>query len=104
MGIGGALWENLPYDRDGRPLATHLKTYVTPRASDLPSWESARQVTPSPYTTLGTKGAGETGVGGALSSITNAVNDALVPEGIRLHALPFSPMRVLAALAGEEPR
>jgi aerobic carbon-monoxide dehydrogenase large subunit len=101
MGIGGALWEELPYDAGGRPLATHWKSYTTPRASDLPAWECGRQVTPSPYTTLGTKGAGETGVGGAMASITNAVNDALAARGVRIHQLPFKPGRVLAALQDE---
>jgi aerobic carbon-monoxide dehydrogenase large subunit len=100
MGIGGALYEELPYDADGQPLARHLKTYVVPRAPDLPNWESRRQVTPSPFTTLGTKGVGETGVGGAMASVTNAVNDALSSRGIRMRALPFTAPRVLAALDG----
>jgi carbon-monoxide dehydrogenase large subunit len=99
MGLGGALWEELPYSEDGQPLARHLKTYITPRAPDLPTFEAGRQVTPSPYTTLGTKGAGETGVGGAMAAVTNAVNDALAPLGVSIDRLPLSAPNVLEALA-----
>ncbi|HEX4753275.1 MAG TPA: xanthine dehydrogenase family protein molybdopterin-binding subunit [Solirubrobacterales bacterium] len=100
MGIGAALWEHLPYSPDGQPLACHLKAYVPPRASDLPAFESDRQVTPSPYTTLGTKGAGETGVGGSMASTANAVNDALSALGVKLHRTPFNGPNVLAAIRG----
>jgi carbon-monoxide dehydrogenase large subunit len=99
MGLGGALWEELPYSEDGQPLAHHLKAYVTPRAPDLPTFEGGRQVTPSPYTTLGTKGAGETGVGGAMAAVTNAVNDALAPLGVSIDRLPLSAPNVLEALS-----
>jgi len=102
MGLGGALWEQLPYDAAGQPLARHLKSYVTARAGDLPSFEAGRQVTPSPFTTLGTKGAGETGVGGAMASVTNAVNDALAPLGGHIHSLPLNGPNVLAAIAEAE--
>jgi carbon-monoxide dehydrogenase large subunit len=99
MGLGGALWEELPYAQDGQPLARHLKSYITPRASDLPTLEAGRQVTPSPYTTLGTKGAGETGVGGAMAAVTNAVNDALAPLGVAIARLPLNAPNVLEALS-----
>jgi carbon-monoxide dehydrogenase large subunit len=101
MGVGGALYEELPYDAGGQPLARDLKTYIVPRATDLPNWESRRQETPSPFTTLGTKGVGESGVGGAMASVTNAVNDALRPRGVQMRGLPFTAPRVLAALHEE---
>lgn len=107
MGIGGALYEELPYDEKGQPLAQHFKHYLTPRASDLPSIKLEHQETPSPYTLLGTKGAGETGVGGALSSIANAVNDALRPLGVKIHDMPLSAPKILSEiLAGgaDDPR
>jgi carbon-monoxide dehydrogenase large subunit len=98
MGIGGALWENLPYDEDGNPLAGQFKHYLTPRASDLPDLKLASQYTPSPFTLLGTKGAGESGLGGAMASVTNAVNDALLPSGVRSHRLPHNAVNVLDAI------
>jgi len=98
MGIGGALWEELPYDLEGRPEARAFKEYLLPRAPDLPTFHVAHQVTPSPYTTLGTKGAGESGVGGAVASIANAVNDALSPLGVTVNDMPLSPPRLLRTI------
>ncbi|CAN7658657.1 xanthine dehydrogenase family protein molybdopterin-binding subunit [Caballeronia sp. LjRoot34] len=102
QGIGGALWEELPYGENGKPVAQTLKQYLLPRAPDLPTIHLAHQHTPSPFTLLGTKGAGESGVGGAMAVIANAVNDALLPLGITVHQLPLNPPTVLSAiLAGE---
>jgi carbon-monoxide dehydrogenase large subunit len=70
-----------------------------PRASDVPAIELAHQVTPSPFTVHGEKGAGEAGVGGSIAAILNAVNDALSPLGVTLRALPLTAERVHAAIA-----
>jgi carbon-monoxide dehydrogenase large subunit len=98
IGIGGALWEELPYDSGGHLGAQTFKQYLTPRAPDLPVIQHGTQITPSPFTVLGTKGAGESGVAGAVSAIANAVNDALVPLGVRVHQMPLSPPRLLRAI------
>ncbi|SFF94377.1 xanthine dehydrogenase family protein molybdopterin-binding subunit [Blastococcus tunisiensis] len=98
MGIGGALWEHQPYSADGQPTATQFKHYLSPRAGDLPTINLASQHTPSPFTLLGTKGAGESGVGGGLAACTNAVNDALAPLGGQAHHLPLNAPNVLAAI------
>jgi carbon-monoxide dehydrogenase large subunit len=95
MGIGGALWEELPYDEAGQPRAHTFKEYLTPRAPDLPRFRLDHQETPSPFTLLGTKGAGESGVGGALGAIANAVNDALSPLGVKARKLPYSGPNIL---------
>ena len=101
MGIGGALWEELPYGSDGQLLATTFKHYLLPRAPDLPHIETGSQVTPSPYTLLGTKGAGEGGVAGAVASIANAVNDALHPLGVSVNDMPLSAPKLLRAIRRE---
>ena len=98
MGIGAALSEESSYSADGRLLADRFKTYMMSRASELPMIEVEHQVTPSPFTLLGVKGAGEAGVGGAVAAIVNAVNDAIRPTGARLRRTPASPIHVLAAL------
>jgi carbon-monoxide dehydrogenase large subunit len=56
------------------------------------------QSTPSPFTILGVKGAGEAGVGGAQAAIANAVHDALAPLGVTVRQMPLSPPNVLAAI------
>jgi aerobic carbon-monoxide dehydrogenase large subunit len=101
QGIGGALWEEQAYDAGGTCLTTTLKHYLVPRAIDLPTFVVGHRVTPSPFTLLGTKGAGESGIGGAMAVITNAVNDALRPLGRRAHRLPLTPPTLLAAIVDE---
>ena len=98
MGIGAALSEESKYSADGTLLADRFKTYMMSRANELPMIEVEHQVTPSPFTLLGVKGAGEAGVGGAAAAIVNAVNHAIRPTGARLRRTPASPIHVLAAL------
>ncbi len=98
MGVGAALSEELIYDDEGNLLTDRFKTYLMPRAGDLPSFEMEHQVTPSPFTLLGAKGAGEAGVGGSQAAVANAVNDALAPLGVTLRQMPLSPPNVLRAI------
>jgi carbon-monoxide dehydrogenase large subunit len=99
MGAGAALGEELRYDEEGQPLSEGFKTYLMARASDLPAIELEHMVTPSPFTLLGAKGAGEAGYAGAQAAVFNAVNDAIRPLGAGLRRLPASAPNVLAALA-----
>lgn len=98
MGLGCALTEEISYDGHGRPGATGFKTYLLPRATEVPAFRIGHQVTPSPFSLLGTKGAGESGMGCAMAGVLNAVNDALAPLGAQVDALPLTPPRVLRAL------
>jgi carbon-monoxide dehydrogenase large subunit len=98
MGIGNGFSEELRYDENGVPLSTRFKAYLMPRAGDLPPIELVHQVTKSPFTLLGTKGAGEAGVGGGMSVILNAVDDALAPLGVTIRELPVNPPNVLKAI------
>jgi carbon-monoxide dehydrogenase large subunit len=98
FGVGAALSEEQSYDGDGNLLSNRFKTYLMPRALDLPAIEMVHQSTPSPFTILGVKGAGEAGVGGAQAAIANAVHDALAPLGVTVRQMPLSPPNVLAAI------
>ncbi|MGD9734357.1 MAG: xanthine dehydrogenase family protein molybdopterin-binding subunit [Solirubrobacterales bacterium] len=99
-GLGAALGEEAVYAEDGRLATDAFKTYLLPRANELPPFELLHQVTPSPFTPLGTKGAGEGGVACSMASVLNAVNDALRPLGATVERLPITPQRVLAAIEG----
>ncbi len=99
MGIGMALWEELLFDADGRLLSDRLKTYLLPRTTDLPPIRLGHMETPSPFHPLGMKGAGESGLGGALSAVFNAVGDALGRNGSRLDTVPATPERLVRILA-----
>ena len=99
QGIGTALYEEMPFDENGQPLATTLADYMLPGATEVPMLRIDHMETPSPYTAFGQKGIGEGGAIGPPAAIANAVNDALRPLGVEINALPITPHRVLSALA-----
>ncbi len=88
--------EEFVYSSDGMLQSDGFKTYLLPRATDLPPIEVEHQVTPSPFTYRGVKGAGEAGFAGAQAAVLNAVNDAIRPLGARIDRLPLSAPNVLA--------
>jgi carbon-monoxide dehydrogenase large subunit len=99
QGIGQCFMENAQYDAEGQLLTGSFMDYALPRASDTPSrigWESH----PVPATTnpLGVKGCGEAGCAGAMTSVMNAVLDALRELGIPHLDMPASPQRVWEAI------
>jgi 2-furoyl-CoA dehydrogenase large subunit len=93
-GIAAALLEEFIYDENGQLLTTSFMDYLKPTAADLPNIEGDRMETPSPLTLLGTKGVGEGGAVVAPAAIASAVEDALIPLGIRIAALPIVPSRL----------
>lgn len=98
QGIGTALYEEMPFDGAGQPLAATLADYTLPGATEVPAPRLDHMQTPSPYTSFGQKGLGEGGAIGPPAAIANAVNDALRPLGARVDALPITPRRVLEAV------
>jgi carbon-monoxide dehydrogenase large subunit len=99
QGIGGALFEEMPFDARGQPLATTLADYLLPGCAEVPNIRVLHMETPSPYTEFGQKGVGEGGAIGPGAAIANAINDALHPLGVELTELPMTPPRIVAALA-----
>jgi aerobic carbon-monoxide dehydrogenase large subunit len=98
QGIGTALYEEMPFDANGQPLATTLADYLLPGATEVPMLRIEHMETPSPYTEFGQKGIGEGGAIGPPAAIANAVNDALRPLGVEINQLPITPRRVLEAV------
>jgi 2-furoyl-CoA dehydrogenase large subunit len=90
-GFGGALYEELPYDENGQPLATSFKDYFLPTVMEIPDLTIDHLVTPNPFTPGGFKGAGETGTVGPPAVLANAVEDALRPLGVKIRKVPLSP-------------
>jgi 2-furoyl-CoA dehydrogenase large subunit len=93
-GLGGALFEEMEYDDSGQPLAGSFMDYLVPTASEAPVLEIAHLESPSPLTTLGSKGLGESSSMTVPAVIANAVSDALSPLGIRITELPMTPSRL----------
>jgi carbon-monoxide dehydrogenase large subunit len=98
QGIGTALYEEIPYDEQGQPLAATLADYLVPCAAELPAIKIVHLHTPTPYTEYGVKGMGEGGAIAPPAAIANAVRDALAPLGAEVNETPLTPRRVLAAI------
>ena len=98
QGIGTALYEEMPYDSEGQPLASTLADYLLPGATEMPTVAIDHMETPSPYTEFGQKGLGEGGAIAPPAAIVNAINDALAPLGVEILECPASPGRIRAAL------
>ncbi len=91
QGIGQALMEMTVYDADGQLLTGSYMDYAMPRASDAPSFSIANHPVPATTNPLGVKGCGEAGCAGSLTSMMNAVVDALSEYGIRHIDMPATP-------------
>ncbi len=98
QGIGQALMEKTVYDSDGQLLTGSFMDYAMPRAADVPSFVLADHPAPATTNPLGVKGCGEAGCAGALTSVMNAVVDALSDHGIRHVDMPLTPADVWQAL------
>ena len=90
-GMGAALLEEFRYDADGQLLTSTFMDYLKPTALDVPEIEVDRLETPSPFTTLGSKGVGEGGAIPGPAAVANAVEDALAPYGVTIRSLPITP-------------
>jgi aerobic carbon-monoxide dehydrogenase large subunit len=103
QGIGTALYEEMPFDANGQPLATTLADYILPGATEVPVLRIDHMETASPYTEFGQKGIGESGAIGSPAAIANAVNDALRPLGVQVNQLPISPRVIVEAMRTATP-
>ena len=84
-GIAGALYEQQVYDE-------------CPFSTEAPTIDIGHIESPSPFTPLGSKGAGESSSETAPACIGNAVADALAPLGIDVTELPLTPSKCWALL------
>ncbi len=98
QGIGTCLYEAMPFDAQGQPLASTMLDYVLPAATEVPEIRILHMQTPSPYTEFGIKGLGEGGAIGPPAAIVSAVNDALRPLKVEVSDLPLTPERILSAI------
>ncbi|MDL1897381.1 xanthine dehydrogenase family protein molybdopterin-binding subunit, partial [Anaerolineae bacterium CFX7] len=98
QGVSQALYEGAVYDDNGQLISGSLMDYAVPTAAMLPSYETARTVTPSPVNPLGVKGVGETGTIASTPAAVNAVLDALKPFGIKHLDMPLTAEKVWRAM------
>ena len=95
---GQTLGEYMHYDESGQLLNPSFMDYPIMRADNMPKIILQHHVTPCQNNPLGVKGAGESGIAGALPSSINAILHALGSQGIVDMDLPFTPNRIWDAL------
>jgi carbon-monoxide dehydrogenase large subunit len=98
QGIGQALMEKVSYDESGQPITGSFMDYAMPRAGDLPSITIGNHATPTTTNPLGAKGCGEAGCAGSLTTVVNAVIDALSELGVGQIEMPLTSERVWQAI------
>ncbi len=98
QGIGQAVMEIARYDADGQLVTGSYQDYAMPRAADMPSILNENHPVPATANPLGVKGCGEAGCAGALTSVMNAIVDALSEFGIKHFDMPATPERVWRAI------
>ena len=98
QGIGTALYEEIPYDEIGQPLATSFGDYMVPCAPEIPTVRVAHIVNPALATEYGVKGLGEGGAIAPPAAIANAVSDAFRSIGASFNETPLTPRRVSEAV------
>ena len=102
QGIGTALYEEMPFDKEGQPLAPTFADYLLPGPTESPSFRLFHMETPSPNTEFGVKGIGEGGAIAPPAAIGNAINDALAPLKVEINELPISPRRLRNTITAAE--
>lgn len=100
MGIGLALGEELLYE-EGRSMTRSYINYPLPRANDLPRMRTVLIHDVDPHGPHGAKGVGEIVLVPTGAAVANAIAHA---TGIRLHELPATPDRMLAAMRASAPK
>jgi carbon-monoxide dehydrogenase large subunit len=98
QGIGTALYEEIPYDEIGQPLATTFGDYMVPCAPEIPTVRVTHIVHPAQATEYGVKGLGEGGAIAPPAAIANAVSDAFRGIGASFNETPLTPRRVSEAV------
>jgi len=99
QGMGQCFMESVRYDGDAQLQTGSFMDYALPHFTDfpaVPTWQS--HPVPSTTNPLGANGCGEAGCAGAMTSVMNAVVDALRPLGINHFEMPASPQRVWDAI------
>ncbi len=98
QGIGQALLEHTVYDEDGQLVTGSFMDYGLPRADMTPPFSVSYHSVPATTNVLGAKGCGEAGCAGSLSSVMNALVDALSVYGITHIDMPATPQLVWQAI------
>lgn len=99
QGVGAVLLEEYVYDESAQLLTSTFMDYLLPSVYEVPATEKVALVTPSPFSPLGAKGAGESAIHTTPAALMCAINDALAPLGARITEVPASPNRLWSVIS-----
>ncbi len=94
QGLATVLLERAVYDANGQLRTTTLLDYLLPTAAEVPMIEIEHLESP-PQGPIDFRGVGETGAIGAPAALSNAIEDALAPFGVRITQKHLPPDRIL---------
>jgi CO/xanthine dehydrogenase Mo-binding subunit/CO/xanthine dehydrogenase FAD-binding subunit len=100
MGIGAALGEELLFEQ-GKVINPSYLHYALPRSADVPRVRPIMIEGGDPLGPYGAKAIGECSINPPPATLSNAIYDAV---GIRLTDLPFTPDKIIDALAKRDGR
>lgn len=98
QGVGQAMFELFELNEDGQPVAASFMDYGMPRFDNMPTFRTEIAQVLSPTNPLGIKAGGEGGTTPALSTIVNAVVDALKVYGVDDIEMPVTPLKIWQAI------
>jgi carbon-monoxide dehydrogenase large subunit len=96
QGIGAVLLEQSVYDESGQFMSSTFMDYLMPTTTEVPNFEIHHVETVLTDPDVNFRGVGEGGMIVAPACITNAIEDALAPLGVRVQEQHLPPSRVLA--------
>ncbi|TCT03211.1 molybdopterin-dependent oxidoreductase [Aquabacter spiritensis] len=97
--LGVALMEDLQIGPDGHVVNPTFRSYLMPRFADIPPTEILFAKTYDALGPAGAKSMSESPYNPVTPALANAIRDA---TGLRLHAPPFTPDRLHAALVARD--
>ena len=93
--IGAVLLEHAAYGEDGQYLASTFMDYLMPTTTNVPNLEIHHVDTILTDPDVNFRGVGEGGMIVAPACLTNAIEDALQPFGVRVQEQHLPPSRIL---------
>jgi len=98
QGIGAVLFERSSYGDNGQFLASTFLDYLLPTTMVVPNFEIHHVETIALDPDVNFRGVGEGGMIIAPATITNAIEDALAPLGVKVREQHLPPARILELL------
>lgn len=102
QGVGCVLYERSAYDENGQYVAGTFMDYLLPTSMEVPHIE-IHHIIPETDDEIPYHGVGEGGLIGSPACLTNAIEDALRPLGVKVREQYLPPARILELIGAIAP-